>query len=104
MKRLIEQRYVVRRNILMIIGLSLCAYFGWHIIAGERSTFRLMSLERQITKAETEFQKTKTQREQLESKVIKMRPGSIDPDLLEERARSVLGYARPDEQIVILPE
>ena len=103
MKRLIEQRYVVRRNILTIIGLCLCVYFSSHIVAGERSTFRLMSLERQIAKTTAEYEKTKTQREQLEAKVVKLRPGSIDPDLLEERARSVLGYARPDEQIVILP-
>lgn len=73
------------------------------MVAGERSTFRLMSLEKQITKTESDYQKTKLQREQLEARVIKLRPGSIDPDLLEERARAVLGYARPDEQIVILP-
>ncbi len=103
MKRLIEQRYVVHRNILTIVGLCLCVYFSWHIVAGERSTFRLMSLERQIAKTEAEYQKTKAQREHLESKVTKLRPGSIDPDLLEERARTLLGYARPDEQIVILP-
>lgn len=103
MKRLIEQRYVVRRNILTLIGLSLCVYFSWHIIAGERSIFRLMSLEKGIIKTQAQYEKTKTAREQLETRVVKLRPGSIDPDLLEERARAVLGYARPDEQIVILP-
>ena len=103
MKRLIEQRYVVRRNILSIIGGCLCVYFSWHVIAGERSILRLMSLERQIAKAETQIETTRHARETLEARVIKLRPGSIDPDLLEERARIVLGYTRPDEHIVILP-
>lgn len=103
MKRLIEQRYVVRQNILTIIGLCLTVYFAYHIGMGERSMFRLMSLERTIVKVSAEYDKTHAKREQLEARVIKLRPGSIDPDLLEERARAVLGYARPDEHVVILP-
>ena len=103
MKRLIEQRYVVRHNFLTIIGMCLCAYFAWHSIAGERSVFRLVSVERSIEKITAQYDKAHAKREQLEARVVKLRPGSIDPDLLEERARTVLGYARPDEHIVILP-
>ena len=73
-----------------------------HVVAGERSMFRLMSLERSITKISTQYDREHARREQLEARVLKLRPGSIDPDLLEERARAVLGYARPDERIVIL--
>lgn len=103
MKRLIEQRYVVRHNFLTIIGMCLCVYFAWHIVAGERSVFRLISVERSISTVTAQYDKERIRREELEAKVIKLRPGSIDPDLLEERARTVLGYARPDEHIVILP-
>ncbi len=103
MKRLIEQRYVVRQNIMTIIGLCLCIYFAWHVVAGERSMFRLMSVERSITRTSVQYDQEHAKREQLEARVIKLRPGSIDPDLLEERARFVLGYARPDERVVILP-
>lgn len=104
MKRLIEQRYVVRQNFLTIIGLCLCVYFSYHIGMGERSAFRLMSLERSIDKTNAEFEATRAKRNLLEARVTKLRPGSIDPDLLEERARTVLGYARPDEHVVILPQ
>lgn len=103
MKRLIEQRYLVRHNILTIIGLCLSVYFAWHIVAGERSMFRLITVNRMIEKVAADYDREHIEREQLEAKVIKLRPGSIDPDLLEERARTVLGYARPDEHIVILP-
>lgn len=104
MKRLIEQRYVVRQNILTIIGIGLTVYFAYHIGMGERSHFRLMSLENQSVKITEQYENTLAKREQLEARVIKLRPGSIDPDLLEERARIVLGYARPDEHVVILPK
>lgn len=102
MKRLIEQRYVVRQNILTIIGIGLTVYFAYHIGMGERSRFRLMTLESQAVKIESEYESVLAKREQLEARVIKLRPGSIDADLLEERARNVLGYARPDEHVVIL--
>lgn len=103
MKRLINQRYVVRRNILDIIGLCLCAYFAWHVLGGERSLLRLVTLERQVSRVGAELELARHERESLESRVIKMRPGSIDPDLLEERARAVLGYSRADEHVVVLP-
>jgi cell division protein FtsB len=103
MKRLIEQRYVVRQNFLTIIGMCLCVYFAWHIVAGERSVFRLVALNHSIERVTMQYDKEFARRVQLEARVVKLRPGSIDADLLEERARIVLGYARPDEHIVILP-
>ena len=65
--------------------------------------FRLITVNRMTEKVAADYDREHAEREQLEAKVIKLRPGSIDPDLLEERARTVLGYARPDEHIVILP-
>jgi cell division protein FtsB len=78
-------------------------YFIWHIIGGERSIYTLMHTERQIVKVESRLALATQEREALEARVAKLRPGSIDPDLLEERARVMLGYSRPDEHIVILP-
>ena len=43
------------------------------------------------------------QKTQLEHRVGLLRPNSLDPDLLEERARVVLNYARDDEMLVLLP-
>ncbi|MFN3827539.1 MAG: FtsB family cell division protein [Micavibrio sp.] len=103
MRKLLQQRYVVKHNFLAIIGFCLCFYFSYHLILGERSYFRLMSLERQTERTESQFQDMKAEREALENKVAMMRPGSIDPDLLDERARAMLGYRHPDEVIVIRP-
>lgn len=101
MKRLLQQHYVVKHNFVAIIGFCLCFYFTYHIISGERSYLRLVSLERNVERLSGQYDDLNKQRETLENKVAMLRPGSIDPDLLEERARVVLGYQRPDELVVM---
>jgi cell division protein FtsB len=100
MKRLIEQRYIVRQNFIAIIGICLSVYFCYHLVAGERGYLRFMSLERQIAAAEQTYDTLTAQRSAIEEKVVMMRPGSINRDLLEERARVVLGYRYTDEKIL----
>lgn len=96
-----SQRYMIRRNLLTIIGFCLCAYFTYHIAFGDRSWAQLQSLERETAKISIEYETLHKQRVSLESRVVRLRPGSLDPDLLEERARYVLGYVRPDESVII---
>lgn len=101
MKRLIEKRYILRKNMMAVIGICLSFYFSYHLVAGQRGYFRLMSLERQITEVTMQHEAVKAKREAIEKKVVMMRPGSIDRDLLEERIRYVLGYRYADELILL---
>ena len=101
MKRLIEQRYVFRQNLIAVIGVCLSFYFCYHLIAGERSYLRLVSLNRQIETTEKQYTLSSAEREALEQKVVMMRPGSVNRDLLEEQSRKVLGYHYKDEKVLI---
>jgi cell division protein FtsB len=101
MKRLMEKRYILRRNMMAIIGLCLSFYFCYHLVAGQRGYLSLMSLESRIATVSSDYESHKTERQALEKKVVMMRPGSIDRDLLEERARHVLGYRYQDELILL---
>lgn len=101
MKRLIEQKYLFRQNLVIVIGVCLSFYFCYHLIAGERSYLRLISLNHQIATTEQDYKKETAEREALEQKVVMMRPGSVNRDLLEEQARSVLGFHYPDEKVLI---
>ncbi len=101
MKKLIAQRYVIRQNWLAIMGFCLLCYFSYHALLGERSYIRLMSLERQITKVSATYDGLNGERAALEQRVVRLRPGSLDRDLLEERARYVLGLYRSDEEIIL---
>ncbi len=101
MKRLIEKRYILRRNLMAIIGLCLSFYFCYHLVAGQRGYLSLMSLEHNIEQVSAEYKTNKVERDVLERRVVMLRPGSIDRDLLEERARHVLGYRYADELILM---
>jgi cell division protein FtsB len=101
MKRLIEQKYIARQNMIAFIGVCLCFYFGYHLLAGERSYLRLASLNYQIDKTSVALEQTKADRAALEEKVVMMRPGSVNRDLLEEQAQKILGYRYKDEKVII---
>lgn len=101
MKRLIDKKYVARQNLIAVIGVCLSFYFCYHLIAGERSYLRLVSLDHQISTTENQYGKTKAEREALEQKVVMMRPGSVNRDLLEEQSRKVLGFHYKDEKVLI---
>jgi cell division protein FtsB len=100
-KRLIEQRYVFRQNLIAVIGVCLSLYFCYHLIAGERSYLRLLSLNYQTAQTEKDYAAKKAEREALEQKVVMMRPGSVNRDLLEEQSRKILGFHYENEKAII---
>ena len=79
----------------------LCLYFSYHSIFGHRSILTLNALESQVEKQVSNRDNINYKRQILELKVASMRPDSLNPDLVEERARSVLGYKRVDEVHVL---
>ncbi len=103
MNKLLAHRSLIRQNLITLIGVSLCIYFCYHALQGERSMLRLMSLGTQIETMSLTASDHQNQRLALEKKVRMLRPGSISKDLLEERARVVLGYRQADELAILTP-
>lgn len=102
MKQLLEHKYLVRKNILTILGMGLCFYFSYHLVAGQRSYVRYLGLQQSITDLRKQSDSLRQEREDLESRVAMLRPASINKDLLEERARMVLGYRAKDEKDILV--
>ena len=102
MRQLLEHNDLVRKNLLTLVGLGLCFYFSYHLLQGERSYFRLLSLEQNIADMKIKNEKLKADHQALESRVSMLRSGSIDKDLLEERARIVLGYRNKGEKDIMV--
>ncbi|HAJ90773.1 MAG TPA: septum formation initiator family protein [Rhodospirillaceae bacterium] len=102
MRQLLEHNDLVRKNLLTLVGLGLCFYFSYHLLQGERSYFRLLSLEQNILDMKTKNDKLKTDHAALETRVSMLRSGSIDKDLLEERARIVLGFRNQGEKDIMV--
>lgn len=100
MKHLVAQRFIIRRNMLTIISLCLFCYFSWHVIMGQRSYARLLMLEHSIGRITPQYDRYREKRLEIEGRVVRLRSGSIDRDLLDERARYVLGYVHPDDRLL----
>ena len=87
-----------------LLGVCAVVYFGYHALQGERGVMTLMQLERRVDQAEVDLRAVEAERDALERNVELMRPTSLDRDMLEERARVVLNYTRPDEVVIMRDE
>lgn len=70
-------------------------------MAGERSYWQLSELQQNIESVQTDLDALHANKNDIEQKVVMMRPGSINRDLLDERVRAVLGY-RPADEVVVM--
>jgi cell division protein FtsB len=102
MRQLLEHNDLVRKNLLTLIGLGLCFYFSYHLLQGERSYFRYLSLRQNISDLEHQNRQLKADHAALETRVSMLRSGSIDKDLLEERARIILGFRNQGEKDILI--
>lgn len=98
----IEIKKRAKKIVGPVLGCLLCSYFAYHAVEGDRGALAWKRLDQEIISAEEKLATLKTQNQALERKVARLRPGSIDPDLLEERARSVLNMMHSDDVVVTL--
>jgi cell division protein FtsB len=98
-----ELRLRARYIIGPVLGVLAVGYFAFHAIRGERGIIALRQLSLQVELAQLECSKLKSQRKELEHRVSLLHPDSLDPDMLDERARVMLNYGHKDD-IVIIPE
>jgi len=84
-----------------LIGLGAVGYFAYHTVEGDRGVLAWMHLRNDIVDAELQLAKVTSERQQLEHRVLLLRPDHLDPDMLEERARAMLNMGRADEVEVL---
>jgi len=94
----------LRRRALKAIwpGLSLLTivYFGYHAVHGERGLIRAAQIAAEIERAKIAAADAALERERWQQRVKLLRSDSLDADLLDERARFVLGLTAPDEIVL----
>jgi len=84
-----------------VIGMSAVVYFGYHAVQGDRGLIALGKLRQDVSSLQAQVLDTRAKRMNLERKVSALSSQNIDPDLLEERARVLLGYGYSDEALVV---
>jgi cell division protein FtsB len=97
-----ELRLRARYIIGPVLGIFAVGYFAFHAIRGERGIIVLRQLSHKVELSQLEFSKIKSQRKELEHRVSLLHPDSLDPDMLDERARIMLNYGLKND-IVIIP-
>lgn len=79
----------------------LFSYFSYFAIKGDRGVLKYMSLLDKVAEAEQINQTYETQRQEWEQKVKLLSSSSLDLDLLDERARTVLNVIGDNEFIIL---
>jgi cell division protein FtsB len=102
MKLFVELRQRARHVVGPIIGSALVVYIAYNTLQGDRGLIAYWQLTKQVEQARAAEDVVDAQRRQLENRVKLLNPGSLDADMLEERARFMLGYSRADEYVIIL--
>ncbi|MCX5514711.1 septum formation inhibitor [Kaistia algarum] len=92
----------LRRFLLPLGSLAVLAYFGYHSFNGDYGIWSRDRMQREAIGLEAELVSLKQQRASLEHRVALLRPTSLDPDMIDERARRNLNVLHPDEIVIDL--
>ena len=95
----------LRRRSKQAVFPVLCAcaigYFGYHLVQGDYGLMAWVKLAQQIELTKAERARVSAERAELEHRVSLLRPSSLDPDLLDERARQTLGFAHRNDIVIL---
>ena len=97
-----------RHAVLTALALYLFAalfigYFAVNAFTGNHGLRAQADLDQQLAGMQGELASPKAERLEWERRVRLLRADQIDPDMLDERARSLLGYADPRDLTLLLP-
>jgi cell division protein FtsB len=86
--------------IVLALCTALICYFGYFALYGRHGLVNYAKLQREKELRQVDLDLIVAERMALERRVNLLKPESIDPDLLEERARDTLGLTGPNELVL----
>ncbi|HLZ85085.1 MAG TPA: septum formation initiator family protein [Caulobacteraceae bacterium] len=78
----------------------LIIYFAFHAFTGDRGLLTSNQRDEALVAKTRELAQVQRQRQDLETRARLLRDTSLSADLLEERARSLLGFADPRDYVI----
>jgi cell division protein FtsB len=96
-----------RRTILTALGLYIFAalfigYFAANAFTGNHGLRAQLDLDQQFAAMQVELAQAKAERALWERRVTLLRSDRLDPDMLDERARALLGSVDPRELTLLI--
>ncbi|WP_348534792.1 septum formation initiator family protein [Hyphomicrobium sp. D-2] len=95
-----DRRSRPRQATVLLLCLGLTAYFAHHAVNGRHGFEARSRLMERSALLEFEIKSLEAVRARLERDVALLGAKKPDSDLVEEIAREVLGFVRPDDQVV----
>ena len=92
-----RKKSALRRLFFPVLTVAILGYFSFHALNGEYGLIARARLEDKAVKLQAELEQLQTRRETLERRVVLLRPSSLDPDMIDERARASLNMVHRDE-------
>ena len=96
--------YLIRKkfvsNSITILTFIIFVFFISHIFFGERSVWKIFSLNSQISTANKEYNKLIDNKKNIMTEINLLRDNNVDPDYITEISYDLLGLIQSD-QIVI---
>lgn len=96
MLRRLSLTRVLVPGVLFLVGF----YFTFTAVQGNNGLFQRIQVEAERDRLTEELARLEMQTERMEILTRRLSDDYLDLDLLDERVRNVLGYARPDELIL----
>jgi len=99
---------VLRGNLGRALGpaMGICAigYFAFHAVEGDRGVIALRDVRLKVEERRKMAAELSKARSFLEHRVRLLRPDSLDPDMLDERARAMLNLGGDKETVILLED
>jgi cell division protein FtsB len=96
----VRLRAFLRFALLHLSGLAVIAYFGFHAYNGNYGITAQLQYDERKRDLQAELEDLTRKRQALEIRVALLRTDAIDPDLLEEKARRLLGLTHANDVVV----
>ena len=89
--------FVRRAALVAVVG-----YVAFHLLRGDFAPSALLEQNRELAEAERTVAELQVRHDRLQDRVMRLSRDSLDLDLLEERVRVMLGWARPGEYVFVV--
>lgn len=99
MNQTIFRRLLTQGRLPLLCG-AIILYYAYHAIYGAHGLITRVDFEKKIAHKEQQLATLVHQKTEIEKHIALMMPGQVDPDILDERLRLLLGYGRPDEIVI----
>jgi len=96
-----EIRARARHVIGPVLGVCAIGYFAFHVVHGDRGLIAWWKVKQRVSAAKQALAASQAERQTLERRVRLMEPGSLDPDMIEERARLMINYGHEDDIVIL---